>query len=223
MKKILVSIAAASALLLSMHSYADPHKSGDYLFRGGLTTSITSEGKTKINFGSSETNHWLNVDDAYALGLNFAYFFDRSWAIEVATTSPLKHNIQVSGDNVNNKFAKMSNMPIIVSALYYPDKDWDLKPYVGAGLHYTFVFGDKFTTTGENLGYDNLDISDGYGFALQAGIDYQFTRAWSINTSARYLGLKSKSSFYYRSSTVKDKATLDINPWVISVMVGYQF
>ncbi len=219
MKKILVGIAT---LLLSAQSYAAPHKAGDSLFRAGFSSTITTGSKTKVDFDDSNNNYSLSMDEGYSLGLNFSYFFNRNWAVEVATSSPSKHNIELSGDDSSTKFAEISNIPLIFSALYYPDKDWDIKPYIGAGIHYTFFFADSFTTAGEALSFKSLDVSNSYGIALQAGVDYQITKSWSLNASTRFHTLSSDTSFDYKSED-KGSSSIDMNPWIISVMVGYQF
>lgn len=224
MKKLITGLAIASALLVSTASYADPHKSGDWLVRAGFSGMSATSGDNTVVIKESTKDYTFSTDEAYAMGFNIAYFLDRNWAVEVSTASPFKHRINVEDAGVGKgKVAHTSSLPLMFSGLYYLDRDWDFKPYVGAGLHYTFFFSSKISEGGEGLGFKDLKFGNAYGFALQAGADYQFTRNWSSNVAVRYTGLSSDTSFTYGSSSNKGSGTLNIDPWVLSVNVGYKF
>ena len=103
------------------------------------------------------------------------------------------------------------------------DKDWNFKPYVGAGFHYTLFFSNKLSSYAEEeASFDGLKFKNAFGLALQTGFDYQLTRNWSVNANVRFMTMSSDAKFTYRTNT-NVKAGVDMNPWVGSFMVGYQF
>ena len=50
-----------------------------------------------------------------------------------------------------------------------------LDAYVGAGLNYTIFYNEKSGDV-SSISYDN-----GFGYALQAGVDYAISGPWSLN------------------------------------------
>ena len=248
MKKSILAIA----LLSSLSSMAFANQAGDILVRGGLTTvnpdsqqsTIYAAGNQTVNLGAGAIS--ASVDDNTQLGLNFVYFYDSNWAVELLAATPFKHDIMVdTGAGVVN-LGETKHLPPTLSVLYYFDTASAFKPYVGLGINYTVFFEDSFnpaltgagsppivsisdgtttTTMPANtaLDADDLNLSNSWGLSAQIGVDYDLGDNWSINASARYIDIDTKATFTAVGGTVPGHVSVDVDPMVYSIMLGYTF
>ena len=229
MKKILLATLGLFPLMFSAVASADPHHAGDMIFRAGLSSVMVKDQKADIyiNDELTQLNNTLTPEDGEQLSLSYIYFVNRNWALEFATATASKHELMLSGDTGNNiHIAETSQIPLSFSVLYYPDKAWDFKPYIGGGFNYSFFVSEKFTSAASELKYEDLDFDNALDFTLVAGADYQITKAWSVNFSARWAGINSKGSFIKNNIGADDDngfTKIDFNPITLSLMVGYQF
>jgi outer membrane protein len=89
-----------------------------------------------------------------------------------------------------------------------------LRPYVGAGVNYT-----HFTSIRSSLAPE-VKMGDSTGLALQAGVNYAFTKEWGIFASVARLNVKSK---VVASGPAVLTTTVDFRPIVYSAGISYQF
>ncbi|WP_019028813.1 OmpW/AlkL family protein [Colwellia piezophila] len=224
MKKTLLAIA----LLSSFSNAAVANQAGDFLVRGGLTMVSPDSGKTPILLGGSADNGMsLTVDDNTQLGLNFVYFLDSNWAIELLAATPFTHDVTLQdpkgtlqADGI--KLAEVSHLPPTLSALYYFDTGTSLKPYVGVGLNYTIFFDEKFESAPTALSLSNLELDGSFGYSVQVGADYHINDKWHVNASVRYMDINSDATFDVGGDSI-GSASIDIDPMVYSIMLGYKF
>lgn len=223
MKKTLLTIA----LLSSLSTTAFANKSGDILIRGGATSVNPDSNKAAVLLVGNDSTMSLSVDDNTQLGLNFVYFYDSNWAIELLAATPFTHDVTIHDPDAvlgvdGVKLAEVTQLPPTLSALYYIDTDTAFKPYVGVGVNYTHFFKEEFEAAPKSLGLSNLQLDGSFGFAVQIGADYEIDKNWSVNFSARYIDISSDATFDVAGDNI-GKATVDVNPMVYSVMLGYKF
>ena len=103
------------------------------------------------------------------------------------------------------------------------------RPYIGAGLNYTH-FKAKATARGVEFYNGNsvdIELSDSYGLALQAGVSYKFDQNWSLNAGLSSTMIKNDLTITSRNAsgttTSRQTAKYDFQPTVLSLMVGYSF
>jgi outer membrane protein len=247
MKKNILTFTLLS--LLSASAISADYKAGDILIRGGLTNvAPDSENSTiyaadqTVNLGAGAIN--ASVEDNTQLGLNFVYFFNSNLAIELLAATPFEHDITVNTGAGSTNLGKTKQLPPTLSALYYFDTNSAFKPYVGLGINYTIFFDDKFnssmqgsnspqivsisdgtTTTpiGAALDADDLDLDSSWGLSAQIGADYIIDKNWSINGSIRYIDINTEATFTAVNGTVPGKVSVDVDPIVYSLMIGYKF
>lgn len=246
MKKTLLTVA----LLSTLSTAAFANQAGDILIRGGATmvspdsqqSTIYVAGNQTVNLGAGAIT--ASVDDDTQLGLNFVYFFDSNWAVELLAATPFSHDIMVDTGAGEAKLGDTKHLPPTLSVLYYFDTGTAVKPYVGVGINYTIFFDDSFdsalqgpnsptvvsisdgtTTTpiGAPLNAENLNLENSFGLSAQVGVDYDLGNNWSINASARYIDIDTKAKFTAVDGTVPGHVNVDIDPMVYSVMLGYTF
>jgi outer membrane protein len=232
MKKSLLAIA----LLSSLSTMAFANQAGDILVRGGITSVNPDSDKAAILLGGSNaTGASLSVDDNAQLGLNFVYFFDSNWAIELLAATPFTHDVTLNDPTTalggalgvpagldGAKLAEVTQLPPTLSALYYFDTGTAFKPYVGVGINYTIFFDEEFESAPKSLGLSNLELDSSFGYSVQVGADYDLGDNWSVNVSARYIDISTDATFDVAGDSL-GKAAVDVNPMVYSVMLGYTF
>lgn len=224
MKKNLLTLALLS--VISIANAAD-YKAGDIVVRGGITNVNPDSSESKIMLGGTDSTMSLSVDDNSQFGLNFVYFYDQNWAIEVLAASPFTHDVTIYDPNAvlnvdGAKLAEVTHLPPTVSAIYYFQTDSSFKPYVGLGLNYTIFFDEGFEEAPKSLGLSNLDLDSSFGLAAQIGADFQLNDKWHINASVRYIDINSEATFDVGGSSI-GKADISIDPTVTSILVGYKF
>ncbi len=223
MKKTLLTIA----LLSCTSTMALANQAGDILVRAGLTMVTPDTGKTSILLAGDDSTMTLTVDDNSQLGLNFVYFFDSNWAVELLAATPFTHDVTIQDPNSvlgvdGAKLAEVTHLPPTLSALYYFDTGTAFKPYVGLGINYTIFFNEEFEQAPKDLGLTNLELDGSFGYALQAGADYHINDKWHVNASVRYIDINSDASFDVSGNNI-GSASIDVDPMVYSVMLGYKF
>jgi len=232
MKKSLLAIA----LLSSISTVAIANQAGDILIRGGLTSVNPDSNKAAILLGGSDaTGASLSVDDNTQLGLNFVYFYDSNWAIELLAATPFTHDVTLNDPTAalggalgvpagldGAKLAEVTQLPPTLSALYYFDTGSAFKPYVGVGINYTIFFDEGFEAAPKSLGLSNLELDGSFGYSVQVGADYDLGDNWSVNVSARYIDISTDATFDVAGDSI-GKANVDVDPMVYSVMLGYTF
>ena len=85
----------------------------------------------------------------------------------------------------------------------------------GAGINYTITYADKKGASVSQVSYSNE-----FGYAFQAGIDYQIDEKWSLNFDLKKVFVSTDISA--NNGAVNAKST-DLDPWVIGFGVGYTF
>ena len=232
MKKSLLAIA----LLSSLSTVALANQAGDILVRGGITTVNPESNKAAVLLdGSNATSASLSVDDNAQLGLNFVYFFDSNWAVELLAATPFTHDVTLNDPTAalggalgvpagldGAKLAEVTQLPPTLSALYYFDTGTAFKPYVGVGINYTLFFDEEFESAPKSLGLSNLELDGSFGYSVQVGADYDLGDNWSVNVSARYIDISTDATFDVAGDSI-GAANIDINPMVYSIMLGYTF
>ncbi|MEC5216473.1 outer membrane protein [Actimicrobium sp. GrIS 1.19] len=150
----------------------------------------------------------VTVDSKTFPELDISYFFTPNIAAELILTYPQKHDVRLDG----NKIGTLKHLPPTLLAQYHfmPAKSFD--PYLGVGINYTSITNVHLLN--DTAGLDHSSV----GYALQAGIDFNIDKNWSINLDVKKLRLRTDLTL----GGVK-VSNLQVDPLLVAVGVGYRF
>lgn len=152
----------------------------------------------------------VNISTSVVPELDFTYFFTENWAAELILGTT-KHNVDVKAGNEKVDLGHVWLLPPTLN-LQYHFTGGNAKPYLGAGINYTFFYG---VDAGDvpDMKYDNS-----VGFSMQAGLDYKLNDKWFLNLDIKKLLLKTDVSVDTGEGVLP--VAVDINPLIIGVGIG---
>ncbi len=215
MKKMTyVSLALLSAFAVLGSSTAALSKdAGDILVRfRGLAVVPQESGTTNAIGGSAE------IDNSVVPELDFTYFFTENIAAElILATTP--HDVKMKGTALGRDvdLGDVWLLPPTLSLQYHFMPKKAFSPYIGAGLNYTFFLNED---KGNDPAVNKVEYEDGFGYALQAGFDYQIDDRWSFNFDVKKLFLE--TDVKVNGGAIKAN-NVDIDPWIVGIGFGYRF
>lgn len=213
-KTLAPAVGAALLLAAGTAQAADfqPKTAGTVLLNSRLTIVAPDAGDPITTLTGASTGLRAEVSDEIMPSLGLTYFLTDNLAVEVIATST-KHTIRAKGGATNVKIQEAWVLPPVVSAQYHFMPDRQVSPYVGAGVNYMLFYSEKdFSGFG-------LKVDDGFGYALEAGVDVAIRDQWSVNVDVKKVFFDTTATD--RFNGVKSKVKLD--PWVVSGGLGYKF
>ncbi len=151
----------------------------------------------------------LDVDGAWWAEVDVTYFFTKNVAVELIAAWNT-HEVTLNGQSLG----KVGVLPPTLTAQYHFTDLGKFKPYVGAGINYTYFYEN-------DLANDTLHVEDSsWGGALQAGFDYEIAKNWYLNGDVKYVWMNTDVIV---NATGSNLGSLDINPWIFGLGVRYRF
>lgn len=217
---------AATAIMMGAFGVA-PASAGDYdgnfLVRLQGTYVVTQDTANSIKLNGTELRPGQDaeVSNEVIPTLTLSYFLNKNVAVELFCCFA---KVDVTGQgSVLGPLGKLADtwiFPPILTLQYHFDQVGGFKPYVGAGVEYIHYFNSK---PGKNVG-GSVDFSDSWGFALQAGFDYQLGKGWYLNADIKKVWLDTDVTWHNPLAAGNViKANVDVDPLIVSVGVGYRF
>ncbi len=199
----LTRLGLAATLLLA----AAPAFAADWWVRGGATHVNPKSGN-----GTLAGTLALDVDSNAQLGLSFGRYLNDNWAVDVLAATPFSHTASLNGTEA----VDFKHLPPTVSLQYYfGDRNAAIRPFVGAGFNFTWVYDEE--SRGPVAGAD-VDLDNSWGLAAQAGLLWNFSDTWHATADVRWIDIDADATL-----NGADIGTATVDPMVISVMVGTTF
>lgn len=203
--------AAGGAMAQSSGDWQVARK-GDWIVTGRITQVSSGADDAITTAGGAATG--LNVDVGADImpTLGFTYFLTDNISVE-AILGATQHEIRAQGPGVDVAVHETWVLPPVVTLQYRPMPEARVSPYVGAGVNYMLFFEGK-----DRNGFE-VELEDGFGYALQAGADVALTGPWTLN-------LDVKKVWFDTEATVDGgalKSDVNLDPWVVSLGVGRKF
>ena len=150
------------------------------------------------------------------------YFFTNNLSVETICCMT-QHDVDGTGALAGAEMVSNARViPATFTAKYHVDAGV-MKPYVGVGATYFLWVSDKPGAFTVPLGITDTDLSDEFGFVLQAGVDIP------LNENGFGISLDAKKYFvdttarWYEGSTLALESDHKLDPWVLSAGVTFSF
>lgn len=158
----------------------------------------------------------LDVTNSLVPEIDITYFFNKNFAVElILGTTP--HSVKTTGNLAGlGKVGSSWLLPPTLTAQYHFNLTDSIKPYVGAGVNYTFFLDEK-----QKGAFTAFNLKNSFGLALQAGVDIAIDKNWGLNIDVKKLFLQPDYRAVLGGAVVTGKAKID--PWLIGAGVYYKF
>ncbi|MXP26604.1 outer membrane beta-barrel protein [Altererythrobacter indicus] len=195
-----------------------------------MGTAVLPDGNLKeVKFVSDDIAAALpaefntKADNNYVPTLAVEYFLTNDLSVETICCVT-QHNVEGTGGLDGAKLVDDARIiPATLTAKYHLPLGLPIKPYIGAGATYWFVFNEKPGSTAKALGVADTDIKDGFGAVLQAGFDVPLNEKFGLTFDAKKYFIDRTASFYDANDTLVLKTKHDLDPWLLSAGISYAF
>jgi len=206
---VLAGLAAAGA---AQAQGFQPKAKGDVVLNVRVTDVAPTGSDPITTLAGAATGLRAKVGYDVMPTLGVTYFLTDNLAVE-AIAGTTQHTVRAKGPATDVKVKDSWVLPPVVTLQYHFAPAARVSPYVGAGVNYMLFYG------GDDKNGFHLKLDDGFGAALQAGVDVALRDRWAINLDAKKIFFETDA--VDRTRGIKSKVTL--NPWVLSAGVGYRF
>jgi outer membrane protein W/outer membrane protein OmpA-like peptidoglycan-associated protein len=205
-----LAVAAALATPIAAHAQEGTYDPGKWLVRVGLSQINPDNENLQI------PGAFVVVDSDITPTATVEYMITPHIGTELLVAWPATHGIDLKGfaPNTDSRVGNVDVMPPTLSLNWHFNPNGVWRPYVGAGINYTLFSGEE--TRGALSGLD-LSVDDSIGAAGQVGIDIG-QRNWIFNANVRYIDMSTDVEL-----NGSKLGTLDLNPMVYGLHVGYRF
>lgn len=202
---LLLCICVMPTYASDMTAYAEPE--GNWMVRVRALGVLPDSDSTTNSPGIG-----VDIEDYFIPELDITYFINQNWALELVLGIS-KHDVEGTGLIAGADVGDFLIIPPHLMLQYHFHLNERIKPYVGVGVNYSIIFNED-----EGPGFTDLDIDNGWGFSLQAGVDIKVKEQW-------YLNVDVKKTWMSVDATVNNAITadIDVDPWLVGVGLGYRF
>lgn len=218
-RRFVLSVTAAILCMGAGAAYA--LEKGDILLRlRGIAIQPTDDSSS---ISPDLLSSGLEPQLAVVPEIDITYMLTKNIGLElIAATS--KHDFDGLGATIGglDGVAEAWLLPPTLLLQYHFRPDGDFRPYVGAGINYTFNYAENAQRPLENiLGPTSISADNSLGWAVQAGFDYAIDERWFINVDVKYIDISVDMTLNSRG-TIRH-IDQGINPVIIGVGFGYRF
>ncbi len=173
----------------------------------GIMVAPDDDAPVRINGAAAGE---ADVSDSVVPEFDISYFFTKNIAAELILATA-QHAAHYNGDT---DLGHTMILPPTLTLQYHFTPESAFSPYVGAGVNYSYFYNEQSGT-----GFTDLDIDGGFGYALQAGVDYWLNDNWGLNIDVKKVMLDIDVSL----NNGAIRSDVDLDPWIIGTGVSYRF
>ena len=228
MKATKLAIALLAATGIS--AVATPvmaYEAGDWLVRGRIINVNPNDSSGLLDaLGGPIPSSGVSVNSDTVPELDITYMVNRNWGVELILGYS-EHDVVTNGTNATvlglAQVIEAKALPPTLTLQYHFAPDSNIRPYIGAGINYTYFFDEKVTGP-LAVGAPNASIKmeSSWGLAAQAGVDIAINEDWFVNLDVKYIDMDTTANF---SNTAVGEARIDVdvNPVVWGLGIGRSF
>ncbi|MDC0661416.1 OmpW/AlkL family protein [Marinobacter sp. SS21] len=179
--------------------------------------------------GTTPPGVTVAVRDTATLALVYEYRLSKAWSLVAQAGTP--PTIEMEGDGAAAALGKVGSVKAWFPALliaYNFDFHW-IKPYVGAGLNYTW-FSEEAVTPAYTRAFggtaSDAELEDAAGAVVKLGAEFPLADRWSAGVSYSRYWVSTTAEVTTHTpglGDVRRSIDVDADPDVFSVTLGYHF
>ncbi len=215
--KLAIALLAATGFS-AIATPAMAYEAGDWLVRGRIINVNPNDDSGLISLnGSPVAGSGVTVDSDTVPELDITYMVDRNWGVELILGYS-SHDVTATGTTASlGKVIEAKALPPTLTLQYHFAPDSNIRPYVGAGVNYTYFF-DETTKGPISAAASDVKMEDSWGLAAQAGVDVALNDDWFVNLDVKYIDINTTAKFSSGHSV-----DVDVNPFVYGIGIGRKF
>jgi len=230
----LLAATGISAIATPVMAY----EAGDWLVRARVAHIAPNDDSGKLYTDVLTPGSLMSIDKGVSTNsdtipeLDITYMITPHWGVELilgysehtvkahkdADATARSLGLTGSSDVIDAKV-----LPPTLLLQYHFAPNSNIRPYVGAGINYTYFFDEKVPSNSlVSAAGDSIDLDSSWGLAVQAGVDVAINDDWFVNADVKYIDIDTEAHF---SGTAAGKLRInaDIDPLVWSVGIGRRF
>lgn len=220
-KKIALAAAVTAGMVATQ---AQALEAGDWIVKAGPTLVSPNDDSGRVG-GIANTG--VGVDDAWTLGFTIGYMVSDNVSVQLLGIVPTEHDLDAKGSTLSglgiSDIGDVDVLPPTLTVQYHFSPKSNIRPYIGAGINYTYFYGESESSDLNVLGGNpELDIDSSVGLAAEIGVDVDIDENWFANATLWYVDIEA-------DATVKNTGfgdldvDVDVDPWVLMFAVGTTF
>ena len=213
--KHLAFTLAIAALALGGTVGATQASASAFVVKVGVADVVPQSNTGSILGGAAS----LDIGNSVRPSITGEFMITPNLGVELLAAWPFRNTIKATSPALGLKGDKVATVDVLPPTLslqwhFLPDKT--VSPFIGVGVNYTIMF-DEDTNIGPLAG-NNVDIDNSWGVAAHVGVDFNLEKNWLITADLRWIQMRNdvKLNGAYAG-------TVDVNPWVWGLSVGYRF
>ncbi len=214
MKTLATATFVAAALLSGVAQAQDfsPNAKGDFIVHARITQVAPDKDAAIVTAAGASSGLKAHVGDDVKPTLGFTYFLTDKVAVE-AILGTTQHDIRAQGPGTNVLVHTAWVLPPVVTLQYHPLPAARVSPYVGAGVNYMLFYRNH-----DKNGFA-VKLDDGFGYALQAGVNVKLKGAWLLNADVKKVWFSTDAKINGGAL----KSSVDLDPLVSSIGFSRKF
>jgi outer membrane protein len=116
----------------------------------------------------------------------------------------------------------VSILPPTVVLQFHPFPGGLFDFYIGAGVNYTNFYDYDLSGDLADVGVTDIDFDSSFGLAGDVGLNIWLGNHFNINGDIKYVQISTDAKIKVDGGLL-DTVTVDINPWIFGVGVGWRF
>jgi outer membrane protein len=198
----------------------------DWLVRGRIITVSPNDdsGNLYANGGTLNLGEGVKVNADTVPELDITYMMTRHWGVELILGYS-KHDIDSRGAAAGlglGQVIETKVLPPTLTLQYHFLPNSSVRPYIGAGLNYTYFFDEEVVGLLDQPGA-KVKLDSSWGLAAQAGVDIDVGYDWFINFDVKYLDIDTEARFSGINLVGSANINTDIDPFVYGIGIGRKF
>ena len=166
------------------------------------------------------------ANDNYVPTVAIEYFVSDNISVETICCVTA-HHVSATGPASlagANLVDKIHIVPATFTLKYHLGAAGSIRPYIGAGPTYFLFIKDQAGAGAVSaLGAATNHIDDTLGLALQAGVDVPVSEGMLVSLDAKRYFVSPEVHWYNAAGTEVLNTRHNLDPWVLSVGVGFNF